>query len=381
MKNINTFGIATLMLISMLTIMVGSVISPSLIAINDNLNFQFDSGLLITLPSLGVVLFSSITGGLLKKLGSFKLLCLGLVPYAIFGFGGAFLHNSYLLIADRLLLGAAAVAVQIAATAIIAENFLGAHRMKIIAWQGMAIEGGGVLFLSLGGLLGEMHWSYPFYIYLIALICLLLSFLLLPKHAPDMTEQTKDKPETTHTNEKYLVFSIFLGSLFAMIIFFVSFIHLPEYLPKTFQFSESKTGYVMAGISFIAVITASQMPKIARAISSGATVAIGFLFFMIGYFIFGVGNTEAFIYAGACMLGIGFGLSIPTLNHMMVEVSSFKSRGKNLGLYSIGVFGGQFLSTFLGFIFVETTTLFLATGCIALVICLLLFILFRKYPL
>ncbi|UMB53301.1 hypothetical protein MKD41_13290 [Lutibacter sp. A64] len=41
--------------------------------------------------------------------------------------------------------------------------------MKMIAWQGMSIELGGVVFLAVGGILGELNWQYPFYIYLISL--------------------------------------------------------------------------------------------------------------------------------------------------------------------------------------------------------------------
>jgi len=35
---------------------------------------------------------------------------------------------------------------------------------------------------------------------------------------------------------------------------------------------------------------------------------------------------------------------------MMIEASSLQNQGKNLGLYSMGVFGGQFLSTFIEYI-------------------------------
>ncbi|MBT33105.1 MAG: MFS transporter [Thalassobius sp.] len=379
MNKVNGLGIATLLLTSMLTIMVGSAIAPSLLEIEKNLDFQFDSGLLITLPSLGVVVFSPLAGWLLPKLGSFKLLCFGLIPYAIFGYGGGFISNNYILIVDRVLLGGAAVFVQIAATALIAENFIGKKRMQIIAWQGMAIEGGGVLFLSLGGVLGEMYWQYPFLIYLIALICFILSLFVLPKKSIENTTEVNNQQTAENKNIKKLVYIIFAGALFSMIIFFISFIQLPQYLPENFNFSESETGYLMAFISLIAVITASQMPKIASKIDAGFIVVGGFVFFMLGYILFGMANNAQLIYAGALATGIGFGFSIPTLNHLMVEVSTAQTRGKNLGLYSIGVFGGQFLSTFMGFIIKDTNTLFLLTACLSLVVAICLGFLFNKY--
>lgn len=60
MKKITNLGIFTLLLVSSLTIMVGTVIAPSLSGIVKNLDFGRSPGWLITLPSLGVVVFGSL---------------------------------------------------------------------------------------------------------------------------------------------------------------------------------------------------------------------------------------------------------------------------------------------------------------------------------
>ncbi len=380
MKKANNFTIATLMLTSMLTIMVGSAIAPSLMPIVKNLNFKFSPELLITIPSLGVVVFSPLTGWLHHKIGSFKLLCFGLLPYAIFGYGGVILHNSYLLIADRLLLGGAAVAVQIAGTALIAENFIGEYRMKIIAWQGMAIEAGGVCFLVVGGILGQIQWGYPFFIYLLGIIFLILTILFIPK-SPTIQVSNEEDISKDKNNAKIKVLVIFFASLFSLILFFVSITHLPQYLPKFFHFTESQTGFIMAFISVIAVLTASQMPRMIKKAGAGTTVALGILFFAIGYIIIAEATLTVLLYSGAFSLGLGFGLTVPTLNHMMVEVSDSTNRGKNLSLYSLGVFGGQFASTFLGYIFQQEITLFFATSIISLIIAIIFYALFKKFKL
>ena len=154
--------------------MVGTVIAPSLSGIVKQLNFGFSPGWLITLPSLGVVVFAPLIGWLISKIGALQLLRFGLIPYAVLGVIGAFISNDYLLVLDRFLLGAATVAVQVSVTAYIAAVFAGEERMKMIAWQGMAVEFGGVVYLAIGGILGQINWQLPFYIYLIALLCFLL---------------------------------------------------------------------------------------------------------------------------------------------------------------------------------------------------------------
>ncbi|RCW90398.1 MFS transporter [Winogradskyella arenosi] len=375
MKKISNIGIFTLLLVSSLTIMVGTVIAPSLSGIVTHKNLSFSPSWLITLPSLGVVVFAPLIGRLLAQLGAIKLLIFGLIPYAILGLLGAFIANDYLLILDRFLLGGATVAVQVAVTACIADCFIGQARIKMIAWQGMAIELGGVVFLAIGGILGELHWQYPFYIYLLALLCLGLVAKTLPQAkttSQNSEQEVKGKPE------KLKVRLIFCASLLAMMLFFVGFVTLPLYLPKAFGFTESQTGYLMAFISVVAILTASQMPKMVKTFGDGKTVTLGFMFFMFGYLVLSFTTSVWFLGFTVLFIGIGFGFTIPLLNHMMLEVSTAKTQGRNLGLFSMGVFGGQFLSTFINYISKDYNSIYGTAAVLALLFGILLFALFKN---
>ncbi|MEO9894415.1 MFS transporter [Aurantibacter sp.] len=376
MNKLSNLGIFTLLLVSSLTIMVGTVIAPSLSGIVTHKNLFFSPSWLLTLPSLGVVLFAPLIGRLLNRFGTINLLYMGLVPYAVLGLIGAFISNDYLLIIDRILLGAATVAIQVSVTAYIAELFIGEARMKMIAWQGMAIEFGGVVFLAMGGVLGEINWQYPFYIYLVALVCLLLVMKSLPKTQP----KSKENATTSNVveNGKSKVKLIFSASLLAMMLFFIGFVTLPLYLPQTFEFSESQTGYLMAFISVIAIITASQMPKMVMILGDGRTVVLGFLFFMLGYLVLATTLSFPFLVLTVLFIGIGFGFTIPLLNHMMLEASTLKNQGKNLGLFSMAVFGGQFLSTFIEYISSNYKAIYAVSSGLALVIGCVIYFMFRK---
>lgn len=373
MQKVSKFTILTLLLNSSLTIMVGSVIAPALPSISKNLQFDFSPGLLVTLPSLGVILFSPIIGKIINKLGAFKLLMIGMLPYAFFGFIGIYLTNNYILVLDRLLLGGACVAIQVSVTTLIAELFEGKERLKLIAWQGVAIELGGVVFLSLGGYLGEINWSFPFFIYLIAILFFIFSWNTLPKKR---LQKNNEKLNKIAEKSKDLL-PLMLSSFFSMAIFFVCFISLPEYLLEKFDFSESSTGYFMSFISLIAVIVASQLVKISDYISSRNLVLLGFLSFSLGYVIFALTSLPEMMYVGAVFIGIGFGFTIPILNHLIVEISTPLNRGKNLGYYSMMVFAGQFSATFIEFIPNRTETNFLITSGVGILLSFLVYIMFK----
>ena len=377
MKNISTLSIVTLLLVSSLTIMVGSVIAPALPSIVKNLDFIYTPGLLVTLPSLGVVLFSPIVGKLINKIGAFKLLCWGLIPYAVLGFIGFYLNNNYLLIVDRLVLGASCVAIQVATTTFIAQLFDGKDRMKMIARQGMAIELGGVLFLSLGGFLGELNWTFPFYIYLVAIPFLFLVIYSLPKTHQNNRKSTNNALPN-NSFEKTIMKPVFIGSFFSMAIFFVAYVTLPGYLPKQFSFTESSTGYLMSAISLVAVLTASQMPNISQKLGASITVCLGFVFFALGYLLFGIASEVYLLFVGVVLTGIGFGLTVPLLNHMVVEYSSEISRGKNLGRFSMMVFAGQFSATFVEYIPGSSSYIFICSAFISLLVAIFLYIFFQR---
>lgn len=376
MKQISNFGIFTLLFVSSLTIMVGTVIAPSLSGIVEHKNLSFSPSWLITLPSLGVVVFAPFVGRLLNKLGTLKLLSLGLIPYAILGLIGAFIANDYLLILDRFLLGGATVAIQVSVTSYIADFFTGEARMKMMAWQGMSIELGGVVFLAIGGILGELNWQYPFYIYLIALLCLVLVAKTLPK--PKLEKFEEHGNTISSQKHKFKVRLIFTASLLAMMLFFIGFVTLPLYLPESFGFSESQIGYLMAFISLVAIITASQMPKMVKAFGDGKTVSLGFLFFTLGYLVLATATSAPFLTLTVLFIGIGFGFTIPLLNHMMLEASTVRNQGRNLGLFSMGVFGGQFLSTFINYISNDYKAIYGTAAVLALIIGIAMFIMFQK---
>lgn len=198
----------------------------------------------------------------------------------------------------------------------------------------------------------------------------------LPKSAPN--SQEKEIISSNNNESKFKVRLIFYASLFAMMLFFVGFVTLPLYLPETFAFSESQTGYLMAFISVIAIITASQMPKVVGNIGDGKTVALGFLFFMFGYLVVAFTGSVPFLVLAAIFIGIGFGFTIPLLNHMMIEASTLQNQGKNLGLYSMGVFGGQFLSTFIEYVSNNYTVVYGVSAVLAFVIGGLILWLFQR---
>jgi MFS family permease len=363
MQKISKMGELLLLAVACLTIMVGCVIVPGLPTVAARLGVSSAASWLVTIPSLGVVLLGPLAGRLISRFGLYKALCGGLFTYGLLGAGGVFLQGMVPVFADRLLLGGATAVVMASGTGLISEFYSGSARLGIIAKQGMAIELGGVIFLALGGWLASVYWYLPFSIYLVAWVLL----LLVLRYVPDPTSHA-DGPAEKGAIGIPLPFAlkvVYGAALCSMIAFFTGIIVLPFRLNEL-AVSEAQTGYFLAFVSLIAVGAAAAMPALARAIGEYRTLCAAFLFYSLAHLTFCLAGTVAIMVAGGIAMGIGFGLSIPLVNHMVIEQSHARQRGKHLAYLSMAIFCGQFLSSFMEFIPGDRTSIFAAAALIAL---------------
>lgn len=350
----------TLLALSTLTIMVGAAIAPALPLIAENTGLAGHAGWLVTLPSLGVVVFGPLAGRSIQRLGAKRAILIALTGYSVLGVAGALISNTMLLLLDRFLLGGVTVLVMAGGTALIAQLYSGDQRIRMVAYQGMAIELGGVVFLSLGGVLATLGWQAPFSLYLIAGFLAVCVLVTLNETRQDMEEQLAlPRGELTGLGE------IYGAATFSMIIFFAAFITLPGTLSSV-GFTAPQTGYYLAGVSLMAVIFAGLMPRFHRRFGAHQTLLIAFSAYAIAHICFVMSFKPASLTLAAFMLGVGFGLSIPLANVEVIERSSIAERARNLGYLSSAIFLGQFLSTFLGVISSKRTEPFLLAAGLAI---------------
>ncbi|WP_343596400.1 MFS transporter [Pseudomonas sp.] len=357
-------GSLVLLAVASLTIMVGCVIVPGLPTIAHKLGVGNAASWLVTVPSLGVIVFGPMAGKLIDRIGLYKSLCLGLFAYGLLGMLGCIFHGPAIFV-DRLLLGGSTAMIMAAGTGLISEFYEGNARLNMIARQGMSIELGGVLFLSAAGLLANVGWQWPFALYLCAWVLLALVLVCVPQ--PSVTRHSTPAGEISRSPSAALRLVYALATL-SMIVFFSAIIMLPLRL-HDIGLNEAQVGYFLSGVSLVAVGAAALMPIAARKAGEHGTLIFGLAFYALAHlaFVTAEGMT-LMIEAGIC-LGLGFGLTVPLLNHMTIELSHAAQRGRNLAWLSVAIFGGQFLSSFIEFVPGGRTYGFLWAAGVALVAC------------
>lgn len=162
----------TLLLISTLTVMSGATLSPSLPAMreafSDVANADVWVRLVLTLPTLFIVLSAPLAGVVTDKLGRKPLLIASTILYGFAGASGFVLESLWAILTGRALLGLAVGGIMISVTTLLTDYFDGKERANVLGLQGTFMNVGGILFLSLGGVLADVDWQLPFLIYLFA---------------------------------------------------------------------------------------------------------------------------------------------------------------------------------------------------------------------
>lgn len=334
---------------------------PGLPAIAEQLNVANAASWLVTMPSLGVILFGAVAGRLIQAFGLYPALCWGLFSYGLLGAAGGFLSGMLAVFADRLLLGGATAVVMAAGTGLISTFYSGSERLSMIARQGMSIELGGVIFLSLGGILASIAWFWPFALYLFAWLMLILVWLYVPKPSQSLWEEGATEARLNNAIKR-----VFVAATGSMVLFFIGVLVLPFKL-NDLGLGESQTGYFLSYVSLVAVVAAGMMPPVIRLLGEYNTLLMAFICYGAAHLLFSQADSMLLLMMGGALLGAGFGLSVPLVNHMAVEQSHAHVLGRNLAYLSVAIFTGQFLSAFSAFIPGPHERVFLCAAVFALV--------------
>lgn len=366
-KQIGTAGIAAIMLMSSLTVMVGNAITPALPELGEVYGLGSYASWLVTAPALGVVATAILFGRLIDKKGPYWIALLGLLFYGVFGMAGAFMPNAAAIFIDRFFLGAATAAIMSSSVALIASFFEGEKQLKIIAVQGMSMEFGGVIFLSISGVLADVSWRSPFFIYGLGLLALLLTLVFIPKCGPASSADAAGE-ETGHQSRRGVpVGLVLLIAFLGMLMFFTAMVSLPIYLQTELGYSPSFTGYYLAALDLVAVLAAGFMPGIVKKAGEKGCLTMAFIFYGAAFLLYSLSGSPVILWIAVLFAGMGFGFSTPLFNSLVVNKSAPEKKGINISFCTMAMFSGQFLSALLVSV-LSGKPLFLAAGAIALVI-------------
>ena len=336
----------TLLLASMLTVLAGALVAPALPAIEkafkDVPNGDLLTKLIITLPALFIALFSPVAGNIIDRFAKLPVFRFSLFLYAVSGSAGFVLDNIYYILVSRAFLGIAVAGIMTTATTLAGDYFRDQERNKFLGIQGAFMAFGGTVFILISGLLADISWNYPFLVYAISLIILLLTYFYL--YEPEAKNNGEQVNNDKTVKSKKAVSGIYALVFLGMLLFYFIPVQSPFLINQIGIESSLLISVALVASTLFAAISSSAYGRIRQKLGFRTIFLITFTGISIGYLVLFTAGDYVIVLLGLVIAGSGFGLLMPNANTWLIQLTPPAIRGKLIGGLTSLVFLGQFLS-------------------------------------
>lgn len=340
--------------------MSGATVAPSLPAMKQHFETAITDvdlrttlvKLIITLPALFIVIGSPIAGLIVDRFGRKSLLLITAMVYGLAGSSGLYLESLPAILLGRAVLGLAVAGVIVSATTLIADYYSGPARAAFMGLQAGFMGLGGVLFLTLGGVLAQQNWHYPFGIYLFAwlIVPLIFAFVLEPDSAERELDNSSEAnigvaSDAAQPSLPIGVMAIVYGlTALSQIAFYLIPVQLPFLLEQLVKALPSQSGMAIALCTLFSAIASLTYGKLKQRMEFVAFLPMIFGLMGIGYLLIGQSSNWSQVLAGLAIAGMGLGILMPNMSVWLSTAVPDAIRGRALGGLSTAMFLGQFLS-------------------------------------
>ena len=339
--NVSRRVTATILSMSLLTVMAGAAIAPALGIIKAHFSeapailVQF----IVSMPALLIIVTNLFFLPLSRVLRTRAIATTGLLLYIVAGAGCFFMDDIYLLLAMRALLGVSVGLIMPLPTGLLAYYFPPEQQARLMGLSAAMNQMGGVVATLLAGLLATIEWNYAFFVYLLGLIALVMVWLWLPD---EQLGSANKRGVPFHPRQLLKFHPSVVGMLLLMMIFFIFPTNFAIVASQQQGLSTELITVIMVGLDVVAFFVGlgfgSLMHRFRQSVKYFAP-----LLFLLGYVSYLV-PTVVMAMLGSAFIGMATGVGVPYLN----TIASIKG-GKNsattvMPLLSAALYLGQFVS-------------------------------------
>ena len=340
-NNVSKKVTATILSMSLLTVMAGAAIAPALGIIKAHFSsapamlVQF----IVSMPALLIIVTNLFFLPISRILRTRAIATTGLLLYVVAGAGCFFVDDIYVLMLLRAILGISVGLIMPLSTGLLAYYFPPEEQARLMGLSAAMNQMGGVVATLLAGLLATIDWNYSFLVYLLGLIALVMVWLWLP----DEQLGSANKRGIPFQPRQLLKFHpSVIGMLLLMMIFFIFPTNFAVVAHEQLGLSTELITAIMVGLDvvafFVGMVFGSVMHHFRMGVKYFAPV-----FFLMGYAAYLLPSITMLV-LGSALIGIANGVGVPYLN----TIASIKG-GKNsattvMPLLSAALYLGQFVS-------------------------------------
>ena len=340
-NNVSHRVTATILSMSLLTVMAGAAIAPALGIIKAHFASAPDLlvQLIVSMPALLIIVTNIFFLQLSRRIGTRTLAMTGLMLYVIAGAGCFFVKDIYILLLMRALLGVSVGLIMPLSTGLLAYYFPPEQQARLMGLSAAMNQMGGVVATLLAGVLATIQWNYAFLVYMIGLIAAVMVYLWLP----DAHLGSSNNHGSTFRPSQLLKFHPSVtGMLLLMILFFIFPTNFAIIAREQTTLSSNAITLIMVGLDAVAFFVGIAFGRLMRVFRMPIKYFAP-LFFMMGYTAYLLPSVPMII-AGSAFIGIAVGVGVPYLNTIASIKGGRDSATTVMPLLSAALYLGQFAS-------------------------------------
>ena len=346
--------LVALLLVSMLNCMGGAAVAPALPQISAAFPEASEAivALVISLPSLAVVLSGLFIGIVADKVGKAKTLVVSLALFTVAGLSGIVLPTLEMILVSRFVMGLGMAGVATASTALIADYYDADQQAKVMGMQSAA-TGASILILEMtGGFLALLGWRVPFYVYAIGIVMLIFVGLYVrepykddvdEKHAGARASSKLVVKAATAKGITAVCAICFVGVFLNSTVVFLVPSKMP-YLVEMFGGNTATSGLFLGAFGLANIVSALAYARLIRHFGRFTLLGVSFLLTAAGILCMGLATSLWPVLLGAVVTNLGVGVIMPLMANWLAWVATPQTSGRIMGTYAAMLNLGQFFS-------------------------------------
>lgn len=340
--------------VSLLTIMAPTAISPALAAIRDAFPqiSATQAKLVLTLPTLIMMPLGLYSARLTARIDKKKLLLVGMTLFLVFGVAGGFVNDFRLLLLMRVLFGIGLGIMTPLSTSLIFDFAPDpGRRSKLLGIQGASNQLGGLVFMSLSGVLANISWRYSFLCYAFVIVSIVLTTFFLPSIPP-----LQPKESASGSGKQRLDKKLFILAFFAMMIFACYFVintDLALFMDVEGIGDAEECGYALSLMRIPAILAGVMLAWIMRKLKDW-TMSFASVIMAAGYLIIAASHSYGILMVGCLIVGLGGGFALPPISLFLPRIVTPRQRTLGVAIIMSVAQLGQFISPLYTDLFVNS---------------------------
>lgn len=307
-----------------------------------NISPQQVGGLIVAFTLPGIFL-TPFTGILADRYGRKIVLIPSLFLFGIAGFACMFTKDFYWLLALRFLQGIGASSLSSMNITLVGDLFEGKQRTSVMGYNASVLSIATASYPALGGVIAIWGWQY---IFALPVLAIPLGFVVmrgLKNPEPSGKLNLRDYfGRVWKTINRRTVWGLLIVNFFLFIILYGTYLtYFPLMMENRLGADSYHIGLAMSLMSVTTAIMSSQLGRLNRLLGQKRQLIIGSLGYFTASLLLLFANDYISLAFAVMVFGFGHGITIPSIQNMMVGFAAINERAAFMSLNSMVLRGGQ----------------------------------------